>query len=114
MDSFAEKLSFLLKEKSISQRSFAKQVGVSPSSVSLYLKGKRYPCSKTLKKMADVLGTTADDLGNDTSTSDLQILKRICTRNAQHWTKDQKISLIFTLFGEEDVTELLRKEEENE
>lgn len=46
----------------ISQRDLAEKVGVTDSAVCQYETGKRSPSIETLKKIAEVLGCSVDDL----------------------------------------------------
>lgn len=56
----------LLEQKNITQRDFAKMLGITEVSVSRYINGKHTPHSDILSKMAETLGTTTDYLlGND-------------------------------------------------
>ena len=52
----------LLDKKGIEQKAFAKEVGVSPSIVSNWRKGKSNSYNDYLVKIAQVLGTTTADL----------------------------------------------------
>lgn len=52
----------LLDKKGIEQKAFAKEVGVSPSIVSNWRKGKSNSYNDHLVKIAQVLGTTIADL----------------------------------------------------
>lgn len=52
----------LLDKKGIEQKAFAKEVGVSPSIVSNWRKGKSNSYNDHLVKIAQVLGTTTADL----------------------------------------------------
>lgn len=49
-------------KRSISQKEMAEMIGVAKSTYSLYESGKREPGILTIKKIADVLGVSADDL----------------------------------------------------
>ena len=57
-----EKLKRILLEKKLTQAEFAKRLGVTPSAVSRYMVGKSLPSSKTLLKMANVLGLSVENL----------------------------------------------------
>lgn len=62
----------LLDKKGIEQKAFAKEVGVSPSIVSNWRKGKSNSYNDHLVKIAQVLGTTtADLLGEQNENSPL-------------------------------------------
>ena len=48
------KLEEYLKTSGISQRTFAKRVGISSSSISMWLSGNRNPSTKIMKKIEDL------------------------------------------------------------
>ena len=62
MEKFIKTLKMLLDDKNLSQRDFAKQVGVQEATISRYLNGERNPTSELLSKMADVLNVSVDYL----------------------------------------------------
>ena len=49
-------------EKGISQRELADKIGITDSAICQYENGKRSPNIQTLKKIAQVLNCTVDDL----------------------------------------------------
>lgn len=51
-----------LHDKGISQREFAKMVGITEVSLSRYINSTRIPKATTLVRMADALGVTAEQL----------------------------------------------------
>lgn len=65
LSNFKEKISLLLARKKLSQREFAKRVGVDESSISCYLRGKRIPRSGILSRIAKELEVTTDYLLGD-------------------------------------------------
>lgn len=71
----------LLEEKNITQRDFAKMLGITEVSVSRYINGKHIPHSDILSKIAETLGTTTDYLlGNevvDRTDVDLPPIKKL-------------------------------------
>lgn len=61
-DKFNENLKIARERKGISQKEMAEQIGVAKSTYSLYESGNREPNVQTIKKIADVLNVTADEL----------------------------------------------------
>lgn len=54
----AELISLSLEEKGITQRSLAKEIGVSPSRINDYVTGRAEPTLKTARILCTVLGIT--------------------------------------------------------
>lgn len=61
-DNFAENLKRARKAASLTQKEVAEKIGVSKATYSLYEAGKRRPVIAGIKKLADVLDVTADEL----------------------------------------------------
>ncbi len=61
-DNFNENLKNARERKGISQKDVAEKIGVAKSTYSLYESGNREPNVQTIKKIADVLNVSADDL----------------------------------------------------
>lgn len=57
-----EKIKALLDEKNISQTELAEAIGVSQAMVSYIIKGFKTPSVSLLKRIADHLGVTMDEL----------------------------------------------------
>ena len=57
---FRQILKDFLTENNMSQSAFAKKIGVKPSQVSEWLRGKAKPGYDTLKQMATALNVSAD------------------------------------------------------
>lgn len=57
-----EKIKALLDEKNISQTELAEAVGISQAMVSYIIKGFKIPSVSLLKRIADCLGVTMDEL----------------------------------------------------
>ena len=57
---FRQILQEFLTENNMSQSAFAKKIGVKPSQVSEWLRGKAKPGYDTLKQMATALNVSAD------------------------------------------------------
>lgn len=60
--SFGEKLKEYREYKSMTQEQLANKIGVAKSTIAGYEKGNRTPDVKKIKKLADALGITGDDL----------------------------------------------------
>ena len=61
-DNFNENLKNARERKGMSQKDVAEEIGVAKSTYSLYESGNREPNVQTIKKIADVLSVSADDL----------------------------------------------------
>lgn len=55
-------IKYLIEQKGISQRNFAKMCDCTESAVSKYIAGERVPCVKVLSKMSKVLETSMENL----------------------------------------------------
>lgn len=61
-DHFNKNLRWAREQKGLSQKDVAEKIGVAKSTYSLYESGSREPNVQTIKKIADVLGVSADEL----------------------------------------------------
>lgn len=61
-EKFNENLKAARERKGISQKDMAESIGVAKSTYSLYESGNREPNVQTIKKIADVLNVSADEL----------------------------------------------------
>ena len=61
-EKFNENLMFARERKKISQKEMAERIGVAKSTYSLYESGNREPNVQTIKKIADILNVSADEL----------------------------------------------------
>lgn len=59
---FNENLRWAREQKGLSQKDVAERIGVAKSTYSLYESGNREPNVQTIKKIADVLDVSADEL----------------------------------------------------
>lgn len=59
---FADKLKQLREEKGISQLELSKQIGVSPSSITMYEQGERVPRDYVKIKIAEFFGETVENI----------------------------------------------------
>ena len=61
-DNFNENLKNAREKRGLSQKEVAEGIGVAKSTYSLYESGNREPNVQTIKKIADLLNVSADDL----------------------------------------------------
>ena len=61
-EKFNENLKIARERKGISQKEMAESIGVAKSTYSLYESGNREPNVQTIKKIADILSVSADEL----------------------------------------------------
>ena len=61
-DNFNENLKIAREKRGLSQKEVAEGIGVAKSTYSLYESGNREPNVQTIKKIADILNTSADEL----------------------------------------------------
>ena len=98
-----ERIAGLLMEQGKTQRELAKQVGTTGASISRYIKGDRVPNGPILANIAKALHTTTDYLlGNENDSNDPELeynyTQRAIARNANRWSKKQKLDLVNALF----------------
>ena len=67
------KLVNAMKERGLSQHALARATGINQSNVSKYCNGFAEPSDDTLKKMADAMGLTVDDLRGESIRSGKRI-----------------------------------------
>lgn len=88
----------LLEQKGITQRKLSELTGITESAISHYIKGDRIPRGMSLVKIAQALGTTADDLLSCDQEldkeRDLVYAKALIARNASQMTTEEKIGFI--------------------
>mgnify|MGYP003369424863 CR=1 FL=1 len=100
----------LLEEKGITQRKLSELTGMTESAISHYIKGDRIPRGMNLIKIAQALGTTADDLLScDQETDkkrDLIYAKSLIARNAAQMTMEEKIEFMRLLMEASDEDEI--------
>ena len=102
-----ERIAGLLMEQGKTQRELAKQVGTTGASISRYIKGDRVPNGPILANIAKALHTTTDYLlGNEKDSNDPELeynyTQRAIARNANRWSKKQKLDLVNALFENEE------------
>lgn len=61
-ENFNENLRAVRERKGLTQKEVAESIGVAKSTYSLYESGNREPNIQTIKKIADLLNTSADEL----------------------------------------------------
>ena len=102
-----ERIAGLLMEQGKTQRELAKQVGTTEASISRYIKGYRVPKGTIIANIAKALHTTTDYLlGNEKDSNDPELeynyTQRAIARNANRWSKKQKLDLVNALFENEE------------
>ena len=102
-----ERITGLLREQGKTQRALAEQVGTTEVSISRYIKGNRVPKGPVLVNIAKALHTTTDYLlGNEQDSNDPDLeynyTQRAIARNANRWSKKQKLDLVNALFENDD------------
>ena len=102
-----ERIAGLLMEQGKTQRKLAEQVGTTGASISRYIKGYRVPKGTILANIAKALHTTTDYLlGNEKDSNDPELeynyTQRAIARNANWWSKKQKLDLVNALFENEE------------
>lgn len=108
-----ERIAGLLMEQDKTQRELAKQVGTTGASISRYIKGDRVPKGPIIANIAKTLHTTTDYLlGNEKDSNDPELeynyTQRVIARNANWWSKKQKLDLVNALFEAEDDEETVK------
>lgn len=98
-----KRIAGLLVEQGKTQRGLAKQVGTTGASISRYIRGDRVPKGPILANIAKALHTTTDYLlGNEKDSNDPELeynyTQRAIARNANRWSKKQKLDLVNALF----------------
>lgn len=61
-DNFNDNLRIARERRGFSQKEMAEKIGVAKSTYSLYESGNREPNVQTIKKIADILNVSADEL----------------------------------------------------
>lgn len=61
-ENFNENLKTARERRGLSQKEMAERIGVAKSTYSLYESGNREPNVQTIKKIADILNVSADEL----------------------------------------------------
>lgn len=102
-----KRIAGLLMEQGKTQRELAKQVGTTGASISRYIKGYRVPKGTILANIAKALHTTTDYLlGNEKDSNDPELeynyTQRAIARNANRWSKKQKLGIMNALFENEE------------
>lgn len=73
-DKFNENLKKARIQKGITQKELAEKIGVAKSTYSLYESGNREPNVQNIKKIADILDVSADELLGTSDSVDTEIL----------------------------------------
>lgn len=101
--SMPNRISQLLSEKNMSQKELAQRCEITESAISRYVSGDRVPRGVNLKKIANALGTTTDDLlgQKNEKETDMKVVKSLIARNAEMMSKEEKMELINILFNDD-------------
>ena len=102
-----ERIAGLLMVQGKTHRKLAEQVGTTEASISRYIKGDRVPKGPIIANIAKALHTTTDYLlGNEKDFNDPELeynyTQRAIARNANRWSKKQKLDLVNALFENEE------------
>lgn len=100
---FSERLSILMKQKSLNQKTLALKAGVTEAAISHYLKGDRTPRAVVAANIADALDTSIDYLTGsecDNSLDGFNHAKRLVARNVHQMSQEQKLEIIKILMSE--------------
>lgn len=100
---FNERIVELLKTKKMTQRDLAKEVGVTDSAMSHYVKGDRIPRAAVILKIANVLETTPDYLmygAPSDSEAEIEQAVRLIARNSKQLSHDDKVRIMDILLGD--------------
>ena len=87
----------LLKQKNMTQKELAMITGLTESAISHYIKGDRVPRGVNLKKIADALNVTTDEILN--IEYDYSNIKVLIARNTSKMNSEEKLELISILLG---------------
>lgn len=116
MTYFTDKLKALRKEKKLTQKELAEQIGIKQNSYSDWETGKNEPNLENIVKLSKILDTSTDELLgrqvnfgdkilNKKNKYDLSVLKESNTQNLY----DLKMTLAFELLDESINTDILKK-----
>ena len=72
---FTENLKYFIEQNNMTYADFAKKIGVSPSTVSMWMRGINMPRMELLDKIADLFNVEVADLYFDRSKQDEHIKK---------------------------------------
>ncbi len=89
----------LLKERGMTQKELAANVGATEAAISKYVKGEREPRAEILANIATVLHTTSEALlgMEDGTETPFGTVKALCARAAVDMTQDERNELILTI-----------------
>lgn len=104
-NTFAGRLTELLKQQGITQKELVERVGITEASMSRYMHTNRIPKSEIIANIATALHTTSDyllgteDEGN--VETDYPRIVRLIARNSATMTKEQKKAIINALLEDD-------------
>lgn len=95
MSDLSEKMRRLVEQDGRSQKDIAKELNISESALSRYLKGEREPHADVLVKMARYFNVNVEYFyGKEQAPENFSTLKRALARNAGQLTDAERIELI--------------------
>lgn len=87
---FGDCLKSVLDDKEISQREFARQLNIAPTTLNGYIKNTRQPDFELVKKIADTLGVSVDYLFGTDDKNGLTADERELIANYRQLGSDNK------------------------
>lgn len=94
----ADRIKKALKNKDMTQKELAENIGISQAAMSRYMSGSRLPRVNILKDMAECLSVTPDWLlGLDDEKSydvEYELIKKLLYRNRKYMSNETKLELI--------------------
>ena len=91
---FVKNLTRYMNQKGIVQADIVADLGVSASTVSDWVKGKKYPRVDTMQKLADYLGVLLSDLTTDPDTSDDRQMDELLALREQLRNDPDRLALL--------------------
>lgn len=87
---FGDCLKSILDDREISQREFARQLNIAPTTLNGYIKNTRQPDFELVKKIADKLGVSVDYLFGTEGNHDYTFEERELIMNYRQMTGENK------------------------
>ena len=90
---FSQLLKSIRMEKGFSQKEIAEKLGVSQPSYAQYEPGKRNPKAETIKKIADALGVSIEEINPDLGNLSMEIVKKEIARQMKEIIDSTELSV---------------------
>lgn len=87
---FGDCLKSILDDREISQREFARQLNIAPTTLNGYIRNTRQPDFELVKKIADKLGVSVDYLFGTEGNRDYTFAERELIMNYRQMTDENK------------------------